>query len=378
MILGIDELTLLHQRRCIIVDVGQKRTLDLLPNMGKPSVAHWLSLMQGKERVQVVTMDMWDPYREVVRAVLPQARIVIDKWHIQKKANDALDRVRARHRRGGKTKASRKNPWRLKRTLLARPKNLRPKAMLLLDGLLKNNPLVSDAWHTKERFFDIWEADDRKTAERLYDEWKASIPEAVAVEFGAVAKTVENWKGEIFAYFDARFTNAFTEATNGLIKAINRDGRGYRFEAIRAKALNMAHASDGRFVVCECCLGQFPQDPSLGQHLSAPLAKATNRTMGSSSARTATHSTFRSGSSVMAVPHQKPDSLLFEVLELLFGGCLRHGVLRQRRRRGKFQRVGAQPSHALADAKRDGDRSLALPLGRTPGSPEGSLSISSA
>lgn len=268
VILGIDELTLLHQRRCIIVDVGQKRTLDLLPNMGKPSVAHWLSLMQGKERVQVVTMDMWDQYREVVRAVLPRARIVIDKWHIQKKANDALDKVRARHRRGAKTKAGRKNPWRLKRTLLARPTNLRPKALLLLDGLLRNNPLVSDAWHTKERFFDIWEADDRKTAERLYSEWKASIPESVAVEFGAVAKTVENWKGEIFAYFDARYTNAFTEATNGLIKAINRDGRGYRFEAIRAKALNMAHASDGRFVVCECCLGQFPQAPSLGQHLS--------------------------------------------------------------------------------------------------------------
>jgi len=269
VVLGIDELTLLHHRRCIIVDVGAKRTLDLLPGMGKPAVVSWLSHMQGKERVQVVTMDMWEPYREAVRGVLPHARIVIDRWHIQKKANDALDRVRARHRRGAKTKAGRRNPWRLKRTLLAREANLRPRARLLLDGLLKNNPLVSDAWHTKERFFAIWDAPDRETAERLYDEWKASIPEAVAVEFGAVAKTVENWREEVFAYFDARYTNAFTEATNGLIKAINRDGRGYRFEAIRAKALNMTHASDGRFVVCEYCLGQFPVDPTSADHISA-------------------------------------------------------------------------------------------------------------
>ena len=40
-----------------------------------------------------------------------------------------------------------------------------------------------------------------------------------------------------FAYFDHRYTNATTEALNGLIKAMNRNGRGYQFKTLRAKML---------------------------------------------------------------------------------------------------------------------------------------------
>ncbi len=42
---------------------------------------------------------------------------------------------------------------------------------------------------------------------------------------------------EIFAYFDHPITNAYTEALNGLVKIMNRNGRGYSFDAIRAKVL---------------------------------------------------------------------------------------------------------------------------------------------
>lgn len=34
-----------------------------------------------------------------------------------------------------------------------------------------------------------------------------------------------NWREEIFAYFDHRYTNATTEALNGVIKTVNRTGR---------------------------------------------------------------------------------------------------------------------------------------------------------
>jgi hypothetical protein len=43
-----------------------------------------------------------------------------------------------------------------------------------------------------------------------------------------------NWETEIFNYFDHPITNAYTEALNGLIR---RMGRGYSFEALRAKIL---------------------------------------------------------------------------------------------------------------------------------------------
>ncbi len=41
----------------------------------------------------------------------------------------------------------------------------------------------------------------------------------------------------IFAYFDRQITNAYTESLNSLIRVMNRLGRGYSFEALRAKIL---------------------------------------------------------------------------------------------------------------------------------------------
>ena len=51
---------------------------------------------------------------------------------------------------------------------------------------------------------------------------------------------MENWHEEIFSYFDLMpnpVTNAYTECLNGIIKNINRDGRGYKFDVLRAKIL---------------------------------------------------------------------------------------------------------------------------------------------
>ena len=55
--------------------------------------------------------------------------------------------------------------------------------------------------------------------------------------YGNVIKTIENWKTEIFNYFSYSYTNATTEALNGLIKLMNKNGRGYSFEVLRAKTL---------------------------------------------------------------------------------------------------------------------------------------------
>ena len=48
---------------------------------------------------------------------------------------------------------------------------------------------------------------------------------------------MQNRRGEILAYFDCRAINAYTESLNNLIRTTNRVGRGYSFEALRAKVL---------------------------------------------------------------------------------------------------------------------------------------------
>ena len=50
--------------------------------------------MTERHQVEIVSMDMWKPYRRAVQAVLPQARTVVDKFHVVRMANEALEKVR--------------------------------------------------------------------------------------------------------------------------------------------------------------------------------------------------------------------------------------------------------------------------------------------
>lgn len=255
IILGIDELTLGGKKRTVFVDVAGKKLLDIIDAMHRSRVDRWLHHLPNKDRVRIVTLDMWGPYAEAV-SVLPNAIIVVDKWHVQSKANGYLDAVRNRFRRSAKGK-DRKNPHRGRLLLHTRYSRLSVQRQFVLDGVLKNNPLISDAWHCKERFYDIWGATDRGAAEAAFDAWAAAIPETVP-EFKNLAATVEDHRSYIFNYFDHPFTNAYTEARNRLIKDLSRAGRGYNFEKIRAKALLSPRLTGEPLHLCESCLGQFP------------------------------------------------------------------------------------------------------------------------
>ena len=58
-----------------------------------------------------------------------------------------------------------------------------------------------------------------------------------------VAKTGDNWKREIFNYFECTITNAYTESINNVIKSIEKAGKGYSYEVLRAKVLYGTNAT---------------------------------------------------------------------------------------------------------------------------------------
>lgn len=70
-----------------------------------------------------------------------------------------------------------------------------------------------------------------------FDAWSARLPNSLKQFFQPLLTAMGNWQEEIFAYFDHRYTNATTEALNGVIKTVNRTGRGYSFRTLRAKML---------------------------------------------------------------------------------------------------------------------------------------------
>jgi transposase len=67
--------------------------IDLLRNRNQDTVIRYLSQLPDIDRIELVAMDMWNPYKRAVNTVIPSATIVIDKFHVVKLANEALQMV---------------------------------------------------------------------------------------------------------------------------------------------------------------------------------------------------------------------------------------------------------------------------------------------
>lgn len=235
--LGIDEVYLLRKPRCVLTNVKEATVIEVMPDRYKKTVVERLGRLHDKDRVLVVTMDMSRTFRDAVAAKLPDAVVVIDKFHVVRMASQSMEVVR-KSIRGGLDDKSRRKMMHDRFILLRRRKDLEDAQVETMESWFKLFPLLKTAHELKEGFYNIWdECDTRQKAETAYAEWEAKIPVELTSAFKPVVTAVKNWKADIFAYFDHRATNATTEALNGLTKVIARNGRGYSFRAIRAKML---------------------------------------------------------------------------------------------------------------------------------------------
>jgi transposase len=234
--IGMDELFLLGKARCIFTNVMDRTIMDLLPYRDKATVTAWLVKRQLRELVEVATMDMWPPYRDASLEALPNAIVVVDHFHVVKKANEALDKVR-RTLRDGLDKKGRSKLLRSKHLILRRRRDLDEKDFAAMQAWTDAVPVLFAAYNAKEDFFDLYEYKTKQEAMEYYEMWKATIDPLAAAAFAELMATVENWKPEIFNYFEYPVTNAYTEGVNRVAKGIAHLGRGYSFDAIRAKVL---------------------------------------------------------------------------------------------------------------------------------------------
>ena len=70
--------------------------LDVLPDRNKETLLKWLE-ERGIEwcaAVQFACSDMWDAYQQAAKQKLPNARRVVDRFHIMKNLNEALTKAR--------------------------------------------------------------------------------------------------------------------------------------------------------------------------------------------------------------------------------------------------------------------------------------------
>lgn len=233
-VLGIYEVCVHGQYRGIFYDVLGQNVIEMTENRNNITVKKLLESLPHNYKIKCVTMDMWQPYKDVVLDVLGDVPIVIDKFHIIKELNKALYST-LRKDMQKECRVPLKNKLFL---FLTNNENLTSRQSKQLDKLLEAYPQFKTSYYLKEAFRNIYQfAESREDAERLYADWVQANKDESCHVFDNFISMVGNWYTEIFNYFDNRYTNAQTESLNNVIREVDRAGRGYTFPVLRAKIL---------------------------------------------------------------------------------------------------------------------------------------------
>lgn len=243
-VISLDESAFRRRFRyhTVVSDPEGHRVLDLVEGRDQAAAETALSRLpqQWRHHVETVVCDMHWPYRKAAARVLPQARLVIDKFHVLRSIDNAAQRVRKRHGRrplvrgrdGGISRQH--NPrfdprvYRSRWIFAKRLHQLNDDEKTVLDIVFAQHPQIGVAWWMKEAFAAIYQAHDRTEAERRLEVWIHNLQAAGLPELTDTWRSMVRWREPILAYFDDRQTNAYAEGITNKIKVLKRRGYGYR------------------------------------------------------------------------------------------------------------------------------------------------------
>lgn len=100
--IGIDEIHSKMARRsdsaylCVLVDNKQRSLFEVLPSRSKVELSKYFDKIPLEERnnVKYVTIDMWEPYKDIAHRYLKNSIIAVDPFHVVKHLMDAFRRIR--------------------------------------------------------------------------------------------------------------------------------------------------------------------------------------------------------------------------------------------------------------------------------------------
>ena len=115
-------------------------------------------------------MDRNQGYRDIARIFFPQAKIVIDRFHVARYCTWAMDDVR-RDVQKHLLPASRKRFKCSRRLLIARRASLSEDDRTIVDVMLHFSERLYQTYALKELFFQFMDAKSSSAAEELLSKW---------------------------------------------------------------------------------------------------------------------------------------------------------------------------------------------------------------
>jgi len=234
--IGVDEIAVFKGQKYLTMvyqlNAGVRRLLWCGPERRVKTLLRFFREF-GKERsakLKFVCSDMWAPYLKVIAKKAPNALNILDRFHIMRKFNEAIDEIRRGEAKlfkvANQVNVLEKGRW----LLLKRPENLSEKQTARLGELLKLNLASIKAYLLREDFQQFWEYQNPAAAGKFLDNWVTRTMQTDLEPMKKVAKMLRNHKAMILNWFKAkgRLSSGTVEGLNLKAKLTIRKAYGFK------------------------------------------------------------------------------------------------------------------------------------------------------
>lgn len=239
IVLGIDEhfFTRKQGYATTLVDLRNHKVFDVVLGRDEATLGEYLRKLPGKERVQIVVMDLSETYRRLIRKYFPNAKIVADRFHVIRWINhqflrtwSELDPVGRKNR--GLLSLVRRHPW-----------NLSSEQRTRLDGYFRELPPLRPIYDFKCSLVELLlkKRQKREEARSLIPQLLWHIDEcrkSPLPRFQELARTLRRWLEPIARMWRFTKNNGITEGLHNKMEMLSRRAFGFRnFENYRLRVI---------------------------------------------------------------------------------------------------------------------------------------------
>ena len=213
-----------HEYATILIDSDKECVLNLIEGRKEKSVKALffeLNEQENQPQIELVNIDMWKPFMNVMKELSPYAMQVHDKFHLVKKLSEAIDKTRRNE--------IKENPilTKQKYSVMKNQENRTENQQKVFEEMTKVNLKTSEAWAVREDFRTVFNPNHWSDKLYLYKIW---IENASKKNLKYVNEVIETFKRHTQGIENAIITDTTSakhENLNGRIQSVLAKARGF-------------------------------------------------------------------------------------------------------------------------------------------------------
>ena len=213
-----------HEYATILIDSDKECVLNLIEGRKEKSVRALffeLNEQENQPQIELVNIDMWKPFMNVMKELSPYAMQVHDKFHLVKKLSEAIDKTRRNE--------IKENPilTKQKYSVMKNQENRTENQQKIFEEMTKVNLKTSEAWAVREDFRTVFNPNHWSDKLYLYKIW---IENASKKNLKYVNEVIETFKRHTQGIENAIITDTTSakhENLNGRIQSVLAKARGF-------------------------------------------------------------------------------------------------------------------------------------------------------